>query len=249
MEIGIKYCGGCNSRYDRGKQVNKLKDKYKNHTYVASGQTKKADIWLIVCGCPRACPSFEDLIFTKKYFILKSEKEFEQVYDYLDQPQENDNYENPLFPPLVMGRKKLKVGDKAFLSKIIGLEEVNAFAELTGDYSRLHVDPTFAKKQWFGQPIAHGVLVGSLISTVMGMKLPGSGTIFMKEEVEFKKPVFFGDEIHVEVTFVENEEHKKFYVGTFLGICRNQRGEIVIEAKCKQMMMKTLFFVEVDETV
>ena len=62
---------------------------------------------------------------------------------------------------------------------------MDRFAALTGDYSRLHTDAEFAKKTPYGKPVVHGVLAASLISTVMGMKLPGEGTVFIEEQVRF----------------------------------------------------------------
>lgn len=141
-------------------------------------------------------------------------------------------------------KKVLHVGDKAYFYKTITEADVNQFAGLTGDFSRIHVDEEFAKTTMFGQRIAHGLLTSSFISTIMGMTLPGPGTVFMDEHVEFTKPVFFGDTITTEVEFVEVKEKSKAYIGTFKGTCTNQRDEIVVKATCHQYMDKTFFVVE-----
>ena len=89
-----------------------------------------------------------------------------------------------------------------------------------------------------------GLLPSSFISTIMGMTLPGSGTIFLDQYVEFKAPTFFGDTITTEVEFVGYEEKTNCYIGEFKGTCTNQRGEIVCTAICHQMMTKEIFSIE-----
>ena len=119
--------------------------------------------------------------------------------------------------------------------------DVEEFARLTGDYNKMHMDEAFAADQWFQKRVAHGMFSSSLLSSVMGMKLPGEGTILMEESSIFRKPVFFGDMLTAEITFAGYQEEKMFYIGEFTGICRNQKGEVVTEMKARQMMMKKLF--------
>lgn len=142
-----------------------------------------------------------------------------------------------------MDKRELAVGQKEYFYKTITEADVQSFAGLTGDYSRIHVDAEFAKGTQFGQRIAHGLLTSSYISTIMGMTLPGSGTVFMDEYVKFTKPVFYNDTITTEVEFTECKEKSKAYVGTFVGTCTNQRGEVVVEATCHQYMSKDAFIV------
>ena len=92
--------------------------------------------------------------------------------------------------------------------------------------------------------MVHGVLAASLISTVMGMKLPGEGTVFIEEQVRFLKPVFYGDMITAKVTFTSCKERADGYIGTFSGICENQDHETVVWAECRQLMSKELFSVD-----
>lgn len=141
-------------------------------------------------------------------------------------------------------KKILHIGDKAYFYKTIADADVYQFAGLTGDFSRIHVDTEFAKKQRFGRPIVHGLLTSSFISTIMGMTLPGSGTVFLDEYVEFKAPTFFGDTITTEVEFISSVEKSNCYIGEFKGTCTNQRGEVVCMATCHQMMTKDIFIVE-----
>ena len=140
-------------------------------------------------------------------------------------------------------RTVIMTGGKASFHKTISESDVYQFAGLTGDYSRIHMDKEFAEGTRFGQRIAHGLIASSFLSTIMGMQLPGSGTIFLDQSVQFKLPVFFGDTIHAEVELVHVEEKEKAYIGEFRGTCTNQRGEVVVTGTAHQMMPKTHFFV------
>lgn len=232
MLIGIKYCGGCNVQYDRAAQVEKLKQHYPQHTYVSGNEP--CGLLLVVCGCARACPEIQ-AGNAKKYQCLCSEKDFRKFSAELKNKKDRERESS---------RIVITKGQKAQMKKRFGKEDVFNFAALTGDFSDLHVNEEFAKGQWFGQPVVHGVFVGSLISSIMGMKLPGPGTILVKEEIEFLKPVFFGDEITAQVEFCGYQEEKIWYMGDFTGKCFNQDGEVVIEAKVRQMMMKNLFCIK-----
>ena len=138
-------------------------------------------------------------------------------------------------------RIHVRIGDTAEVTKTFFKDDVDRFAALTGDYSRLHTDAEFAKKTPYGKPMVHGVLAASLISTVMGTKLPGEGTVFVEEQVRFLKPVFYGDMITAKVTFTACKEREDGYIGTFSGVCENQDHETVVWAECRQFMSKELF--------
>ena len=140
-----------------------------------------------------------------------------------------------------MEKRQLKIGDKGYFHKTITEADVCAFAGVTGDFSRIHMDAEFAKTTRYGQRIVHGLLTSSFISTVMGMTMPGSGTVFLDEYVKFKAPVFFGDTITAEVTLSSVDERSRSYIGEFTGICKNQKGEVVVEATCHEMMPKEFF--------
>ena len=143
----------------------------------------------------------------------------------------------------------LKRGQKAEMTKTFDREDVLCFANLTGDFSDLHTNEAFSKKQWFRKPVVHGVLVGSLVSSVMGMELPGPGTILVREEIDFLRPVFYGDRITAKVEFRDYKEERLWYTGEFTGRCLNQNGEVVAEAKIRQMMTKNLFKIEEGEEI
>ncbi|MDR1831967.1 MAG: MaoC family dehydratase [Fusobacteriaceae bacterium] len=143
-----------------------------------------------------------------------------------------------------MEKRVLRVGDKASYVKTITKADVHNFAAVTGDFCPIHLDEDFAKNTRFGRTISHGLLVSNLLSTIMGMKMPGPGTLFIEEHVKFLLPTFPGDTITAELTVTNLTEKKNGYIAEFKGYCRNQRGETVVEAEEKQMLSKELFTVE-----
>lgn len=69
-------------------------------------------------------------------------------------------------------------------------DEVNRFADLSGDKNPIHLNPEYAKNTPFKRPVIHGVLGSSVFSKILGMKFPGEGTIYLKQELTFKRPMF-----------------------------------------------------------
>ncbi len=86
-------------------------------------------------------------------------------------------------------------GDRAFFSKTITESDVNMFAGVSGDFNPVHIDKEYAGKTVFKERIAHGALLNAFISTVIGMKIPGMGTIYMEQNTKFVKPVYIGDTV------------------------------------------------------
>jgi 3-hydroxybutyryl-CoA dehydratase len=103
------------------------------------------------------------------------------------------------------------------------------FAEVTGDYNPIHVNPEYAKTQMFGKQVAHGALSSGLISAVLGTKLFGPGILYGGQTVKFVKPVFFGDKLTAVATvkekFTKKEGTLKFIICDT--IVKNQKGEVV----------------------
>jgi 3-oxoacyl-[acyl-carrier protein] reductase len=95
---------------------------------------------------------------------------------------------------------ELKIGQTERLSRTITAEDVAAFARLSGDHNALHVDDEFAARTEFGQRVVHGFLHASLLSTLVGMKLPGRGALYVSQGIEFTKPVFIGDTVEARAT-------------------------------------------------
>jgi 3-hydroxybutyryl-CoA dehydratase len=112
----------------------------------------------------------------------------------------------------------LKVGMTASFGKTITEADVLLFAGVSGDTNSMHVNEEFAKKTRFGKRIAHGMLSASLISTVLGTKLPGPGAIYMSQTLKFVAPVYLGDTVEARVTVAE---------------INTQKRRIVMQTECK----------------
>lgn len=90
---------------------------------------------------------------------------------------------------------ELEVGQRASLARTITAEDVADFARLSGDRNALHLDEEFAVRTEFGQRVVHGFLHASLLSTLVGTKLPGRGALYVSQSIAFTRPVFIGDTV------------------------------------------------------
>jgi 3-hydroxybutyryl-CoA dehydratase len=97
----------------------------------------------------------------------------------------------------------LSVGMTESLSKTISSSDVVGFAEVTGDRNPIHLSEHFAAKTRFGTRIAHGLYTASLISAVLGTRLPGPGAVYISQTLNFRAPVKIGDTVTVTVTVAE----------------------------------------------
>ncbi|UXP33416.1 MaoC family dehydratase [Reichenbachiella agarivorans] len=102
----------------------------------------------------------------------------------------------------------LKVGDQYSTEFSISQEQVNLFAELSGDKNPLHLDAEFAAETPFKKPIAHGIFSASFISKVLGMDFPGQGTLYLSQNLSFKRPVFPEEAYEVRLEIIETTEGK-----------------------------------------
>ena len=100
----------------------------------------------------------------------------------------------------------LTVGQRETLMKTVMDDDVIAFADLSGDRNPVHLSDHFARKTRFGERIVHGLYTASLISTVIGMYLPGPGAVYLSQTLNFRGPVKIGDVINVVVEVVELTE-------------------------------------------
>lgn len=123
---------------------------------------------------------------------------------------------------------ELFVGQTAEYSKTVTDADVRAFAQLTGDVNPIHIDEEVARKTRFGGRIAHGMISAGLISAAIANKLPGGGAIYLAQTLKFTAPVRIGDTITVSLKVLELLSKKRLRLET---VCRNQRGETVIEGE------------------
>ena len=122
----------------------------------------------------------------------------------------------------------LSVGMSADFAKTITDADVRTFADISGDTNPVHLDEAFAADTVFEGRIAHGMLTSSLISTVLGTKLPGPGSIYVSQTLRFKGPVRIGDTVRAQCTVTAlNEERSRV---TFECLC-TVNDEIVLEGE------------------
>ncbi len=100
----------------------------------------------------------------------------------------------------------LTLGMRETLRKTVENADVIGFAELSGDYNPIHLSEHFARKTRFGGRIVHGLYTASLISAVIGMRLPGPGAVYISQTLNFRGPVKIGDVIDIAVEVVELTE-------------------------------------------
>lgn len=120
----------------------------------------------------------------------------------------------------------LKIGDSASLKRTLTQRDIELFAVMSGDVNPAHVDPEYAKDDMFHKIIAHGMWGASLISTVLGTELPGPGTIYLDQTLQFLCPVALGDTITVSVKVIDKKPEK--HIVHLECVCTNQQGQIVI---------------------
>lgn len=120
----------------------------------------------------------------------------------------------------------LKPGDTAEITRTVTDDDIRKFADLIGDDNSVHLDDVYASKTRFGRRIAHGMIGASLVSAVLGTRLPGPGTIYLSQTLKFTAPVYPGDEVTARATVKAVKEGKP--VVTLETVCTNQRGETVL---------------------
>lgn len=132
--------------------------------------------------------------------------------------------------------QEMKIGDHASVTKTVSETDVYLFAGITGDLNPAHTNEVAASKTMFKTRIAHCMLGAGFISAVLGMYLPGPGTIYMGQELKFTKPVHIGDTVTATATVEEIilEKNRVILDTTVV----NQDGEIVIKGKATVMPPK-----------
>ncbi len=128
---------------------------------------------------------------------------------------------------------ELAVGDSARLLRTVTLQDIQAFAAVSGDINPAHLNAEYADATMFHGVIAHGMLGAALISALFGTQFPGPGTIYLGQELKFTKPVRIGDTLTVVATVAEKDDEKKRVKMDCL--VTNQKGEVVLKGEAKLM--------------
>ncbi len=123
----------------------------------------------------------------------------------------------------------LNTGKKATRTTTITDEMIRLFANLSGDNNPVHLDDAYARTTRFGRRIAHGMIAAGLISATLANDLPGPGTVYLSQTLQFKAPVFPGDAITTTVEVKSIRPDKP--IVTLATFCKNQDGKVVLEGE------------------
>jgi 3-hydroxybutyryl-CoA dehydratase len=124
---------------------------------------------------------------------------------------------------------QLKIGDAAEFGKTVSESDIYLYAGVTGDFNPAHLNEVYAGKTYFKKRIAHGMLTAGFVSGLLGVSLPGPGTIYIRQELDFLAPVHIGDTITARVEIVEIMDQKnRIAVRT---TCVNQDGTMVLDGR------------------
>ena len=124
---------------------------------------------------------------------------------------------------------EVAVGDVAEVAYTVTAETIREFVTASGDDNPIHSDAAFAAGTRFGRVIAPGMLTGSFVSSVIGTRLPGPGTIYLSQSFRFLRPVYVGDRVAARVEIVERvTERNRLRLRT---TCVNDGGELLLEGE------------------
>lgn len=127
--------------------------------------------------------------------------------------------------------EEIAVGDTAAIERTLTAEDIQLFAVMSGDVNPQHLDPDFAASTRFHGVIAHGMWGASLISAVLGTRLPGPGTIYLSQTLKFLAPVHIGDTLTIRVTVRSKDEARKELVLDCS--CVDQAGQYAIQGEAR----------------
>jgi acyl dehydratase len=125
---------------------------------------------------------------------------------------------------------EIEVGESVALERTLTWQDIELFAVMSGDVNPAHVDEEYARHDMFHGIVAHGMWGASLISALLGTRLPGPGTIYLEQTLRFRHPVTIGDTITVSVTVASKEQHHRVVLDCR---CVNEEGETVIDGTAR----------------
>lgn len=127
--------------------------------------------------------------------------------------------------------ESLEIGQTFSVERTLTADDVQQFADVTGDDNPIHIDEAYAATTRFGQPIVHGVLLLGIISKVLGRDFPGPGSVAVSLSARFLRPVPVGSTIRVEASVAEKIDryrHVRLRVFVYLGKKMAVGGEAVL---------------------
>jgi phosphate acetyltransferase len=124
---------------------------------------------------------------------------------------------------------EINIGDSATLTRTLTKQDIQLFATVTGDMNPVYLDESYAKTDVFHQIVGHGMWSASMFSVLLGMQLPGAGTVYLDQTLKFLKAVHLGDTITASVKVLKKDDQHKHI--TFETLCANSKGEHVLEGE------------------
>jgi len=124
---------------------------------------------------------------------------------------------------------EIKIGDIAKLTRTLTMRDIKLFAIVTGDMNPAHLDEEYANTDVFHQIIGHGIWTASMFSVLLGMQLPGPGTLYLDQSLKFLKPVHLNDTITASVKVIKKDDEHKFI--TFETLCIDEEGNHLLEGE------------------
>lgn len=122
----------------------------------------------------------------------------------------------------------LQHGQEASLKRRLTMKDIELFAYVSGDINPAHLDREYAKTDLFHQIVGHGMWTGALISAVLGTRLPGPGTIYLEQTLQFTFPVMLGDEVTATVRVKKKLRKGRVVMECW---CANQHGDVVVKGE------------------
>ncbi|RYF77263.1 MAG: bifunctional enoyl-CoA hydratase/phosphate acetyltransferase, partial [Comamonadaceae bacterium] len=140
---------------------------------------------------------------------------------------------NPPAPHLIRNRTidEIALGDSESIQRTLTAQDIQLFAVLSGDTNPQHLDAEFAAGTRFHGVIAHGMWGGALISAVIGTRLPGAGSVYLGQTLQFRQPVHVGDTLTIGVEVTARDAARQLL--TLACSCTNQKGDLVITGEAQ----------------
>ena len=126
--------------------------------------------------------------------------------------------------------EELQEGDSATYTRTLTEEELILFAAVSGDVNPVHLDRSYASKTMFKERIAHGMWSGALISAALATVIPGPGTIYLEQSLNFKRPVKLDDTLTVKLSVLRKEPRNRLVMACEV---LNQNNELVVTGEAK----------------
>lgn len=240
MLVGIKYCGGCNSHFDRVKFADNVKKQLPEIYFCSVEQAKKVDYLVVICGCSCVCAQTGD-IYSKygEFFVSHAGQEEQLVQEIKRKALQYKADKGSL--------QKICVGEITGFRKTLTEASIMLFTDVTRDFNPVYVNDDFAKEINLPKRVFPPRLLTDYISAFMGTVFPGNGALLQEEKTLYVREAFVGDTLYANIKFLYFEEHENYYLGTFITECADLQQNTILTYQSKHLLPKKMF--EVKDTI